>query len=341
MEDFNVLLKRLRINPLDDIPEAPAYCTINNKPALTAGNFSLITGKKKAGKTFLLGGIIASTINNSIQLETIKGCLPEDKKSIIYFDTEQSHFHAARSIKRICSLVDNSNPENLFAFGLRPLPPSERLDFIGRVINEIPYVGIVAIDGIRDLLTTGINDEQEATRLTNLFLKWSYDFNLHIILLLHQNKNDLNARGHIGSEVVNKAETIISVTKDKKINVFKVACEDARDIEFESFGFVVSKDGLPVAIILPDSKKRKITNPSLITYEKHKDTLHKIFKDELEYTCAELKAKLMDEFNIGRDASERFISYYYDNCWITKEHKGKFMNYRLSNKTVPFDLSLN
>ena len=104
---------------------------------------------------------------------------------------------------------------------------------IKEVITKTPNVGMVAIDGIRDLLKTGINDEQAATELTSLFLKWSYDLNLHIVLLLHQNKGDEHARGHIGSEVVNKAETTISVTKEGNNNMFRVVCEDSRDIPFD------------------------------------------------------------------------------------------------------------
>ena len=102
------LLDKLKIDPLAEINEPPTYCLINDRPSLTAGNFSLINGKKKAGKTFLLGGIIASTVNNSTQLEVVKGCLPEDKNIVLYFDTEQSQYHANRSVKRICSLVVSS-----------------------------------------------------------------------------------------------------------------------------------------------------------------------------------------------------------------------------------------
>ena len=33
--------------------------------------------------------------------------------------------------------------------------------------------------------------------------------------ILHQNKGDENARGHIGTELNNKAETVLLVEKDK------------------------------------------------------------------------------------------------------------------------------
>jgi hypothetical protein len=319
------ILKRIedyRIDPLDEISEPPTYCRINEKPSLTGGNFSLICGKKKAGKTFLLGGIIASAINNSIQLGEIEGCLPEDKRNVLYFDTEQSTYHTYRSIKRICSLTGKPNPENLFAYGLRPLSPLDRLRVIEEVIKTTPDLGVVAIDGIRDLLARGINDEHEATTLTNLFLNWSSELNIHIILLLHQNKNDFNARGHIGSEVVNKAETIISVSKADKADTFVVSCADSRDVSFDDFYFTISDDGLPIASDMPEVNQTKITDPGNISNEKHIDHLRNIFKSVTELNYENLCAAIKKEFAIGKTASEKYCKYYRGNNLLENEHRG-------------------
>jgi hypothetical protein len=255
---------------------------------------------------------------------------------VLYFDTEQSTYHANRSIKRICALTGNSNPNNLFAYGLRPLSPEERLNVIEEVIKITPNVGIVAIDGIRDLLTRGINDEAEATSLTSKFLKWSYDMNIHIVLLLHQNKNDLNPRGHIGSEIVNKAETVISVTKEGKSNEFVVSCEDSRDISFDDFAFSVTDAGLPTACNIPTVKERKITDPQFIASEKHIDALRNIFELKTEYTYSELISAFKEEFAIGRDASVRFCNFYLDKNWLLKERKGMNSIYKFNNASKSF-----
>jgi len=330
------LIEKLRINPLTEVSEPPTYCTINNKPSLTAGNFSLIYGKKKSGKTFLLGGIIASTINNSTQLGAIKGCLPKDKNVVLYFDTEQSLFHANRSIRRICSLTRNSNPENLYAYGLRPLTPAARLAVIGEVITKTPNVGIIAIDGIRDLLTTGINDEQAATELTSLFLKWSYELNLHIVLLLHQNKADERARGHIGSEVVNKAETTISVTKIDHSNMYRVVCEDSRDMPFDDFGFKITEDGLPASADVPDHKPKKITDPKFIKTEDHLSVLSDVYKNESDINYTQLTKALGEKFDVGINKGKKFVTYYKDKGWVKTERDGMSVNYKLNPEAQSF-----
>jgi len=327
METIIDKINKLRIDPLAEINEPPSFCRIGKTPTFTSGNFSLINGKKKAGKTFLLGCIISSVLNNSTQLDVIEGCLPVDKNVVLYFDTEQSQYHACRSVKRMCKLIGIPNPANLHAFGLRPLSPEERLKYIEEIIDNIPNVGLIAIDGIRDLLTIGINNEQEATALTSLFLKWSYDYELHIITLLHQNKSDINPRGHIGTEVVNKAESVISVTKDEKSRIFKVVCEESRDIPFDDFGFTINDDGLPVSCDIPESKKKNVTDPHHINDEKHISTIENLYKSKLSYTYDELRKAISDECNVGVSASKLFVRYFKDKDWLLCKRDGMHINY--------------
>lgn len=314
-----------KIDPLSDLTEPPVCCSINGCPSMTGGNFSLLNGKAKSGKTFFLGSVIASMLNNSQQLSVIKGSLPHDKRNVLYFDTEQSSYHANRTIKRICSLIGDPNPSNLIAYSLRPFTPAERLTFIEQKISKTPDLGTVAIDGVRDLLSIGINDEAEATSLTSKFLKWTSDYNIHLILLLHQNKGDLNARGHIGTECLNKAETTISISKDKS-NIFIVSCEYSRDISFGDFGFVI-EDGLPAAADIPTEGQTKVINPQNIAADKHQHTLDLIYKETRKLSGADLQAAIQYHFHVGIIKSRDYVYHYILNNWIKKEREGKNVYY--------------
>mgnify|MGYP007001916110 CR=1 FL=1 len=44
---------------------------------------------------------------------------------------------------------------------------------------------------------------------------WSETKGIHIFTVLHENKIDNNVRGHIGTELQNKSETVISVRKQE------------------------------------------------------------------------------------------------------------------------------
>jgi hypothetical protein len=77
-------------------------------------------------------------------------------------------------------------------------------------------------------------------------LRWTYEKSCHIMLVLHQNKGDFNARGHIGAEATNKSETVLSVARDDRDrNISIVSAEYCRDIDFPPFFFNISEDGLP------------------------------------------------------------------------------------------------
>ena len=61
----------------------------------------------------------------------------------------------------------------------------------------------MVIDGIRDLVYD-INSPSEATCVISKLMQWTDEYQIHLHTILHQNKSDENARGHIGTEINNK-----------------------------------------------------------------------------------------------------------------------------------------
>jgi len=324
----NLALENLRIDPTEDLSEPPVVCSIAGSPAMTAGNFSLLTGKAKSGKTFFLGSVIAGFVSNDTYLGVITGSLPEDKRTVLYFDTEQSAYHATRTVKRICNLVGNPSPVNLIAYGLRPLTPAERLEAIEDKISATYGLGAVAIDGVRDLLTIGINDEAEATSLTSKFLKWTAEYDIHLVLLLHQNKTDLNVRGHIGSELQNKAETTLSITKDIRTNSFVVSCEYSRDISFDDFAFRIEDETL-VPSELPEEGQMRAKNPQRISDQDHFKVLNEVYKDNSRLSYRDLSDRIKYGFGntFGDNNCRTFIYHYLHEDWIKKERVNRNVFY--------------
>jgi hypothetical protein len=317
-----------RVNPLSEVTPPPSLCKISNMPTFTAGNFVMINGKAKSGKTFFLGAIVASCLNNSLQLGNIKGYLPEGQRNVLYFDTEQSKFHINRSIKRICQLAGNENPGNLFAYGIRRKSTKERIAFIIGKLKSIPEYSIVVIDGIRDLLEEGINDESGATELTELFMQASEEFNCCIILILHQNKTNDKARGHIGTEMINKSETVIAITKDEKTNIFTVSSQESRDLSFSDFCFIIS-DGIIKPVAMPVKPAKKESDPDTISEQRHQAVIDEIFESEPSYTSADFKEQIKLKFKIGLNATRDFVKYYEEKKYVTTEKKGKFSYYSI------------
>ena len=141
----------------------------------------------------------------------------------------------------------NSRIENFGAFDLREFTPLQRCDIIEYAINKFSdNLGFVVIDGIADL-AKAINDEEEASRVGSLLMGWTKQFNIHIVTVIHQNKGDNYATGHLGSMIIKKAEAVIGVERDvtdRRRSI--VTCDNMRGApDFADFAFDI-KDHLPV-----------------------------------------------------------------------------------------------
>ena len=133
------------------------------------------------------------------------------------------------------------------SFDLREHSPLERCSLIEYVLKKLKSnIGYVVIDGIVDL-SNAINDELEATRVVSLLMKWTKIYDCHITTVIHQNKNDDYATGHIGSSIIKKAECVIKVKKDpNEYNTSHVECDLIRGAsDFEDFSFSIDEHGLP------------------------------------------------------------------------------------------------
>jgi predicted ATP-dependent serine protease len=340
-------LNSFLVNNTEDLkPPIKAWGIIENNKSRrilgTLGNFSVIIGRAKSRKSFFINIAVSCAISNDPILGKFESQLPSDKKVVLYFDTEQGKYHVQLALKRICKQTGINEPSNLKVYGLRSLRPKERLELIEFAINNNPNVGFVVIDGIKDLVTS-INSEEEATSITSDLLKWTEEKNIHIVCVLHQNKSDLNARGHIGTELVNKAETVLSVTKtenDKDISI--VEAIHTRNKEPESFAFEINNEGIPVLVhdysFRVETKQNQRNDLLSIPDDEQYELLTEVFKNQENYTYSDLlqqiKLASTKKFkkNIGDNKIKLFITSCKNNEWLFQEKKKGSYNL----KYVPF-----
>ena len=300
----------------------------------TRGNFSMVIGKAKSRKTFFITIALAAAINTDPVLGIFRGSLPADKKTVLYVDTEQGKYHVQKSARRVLHLSGLNTPDNFRAFGLRKYNPAERLEIIESAINNIPNVGLMVIDGVRDLVSS-INDEGLSTMLASKLLKWTEENDMHIVCVLHQNKGDNNARGHLGTELQNKAETVLSITKDKENgDISIVVAEYCREQEFEPFAFEIDDQGLPKLVDHFELKTSagSSTSKSLIPMdwpkETHHEVLSKVFSDNPTPRYGVLVAQIklvLNEYGVrlGDNKAKDFVQWYQNQGYITKQGKDR------------------
>ena len=332
--NLDEILESLRINPTDKIEKpktALVQVRVNNSFHLhkdpiigTLGNFSLIIGKAKSKKSFFINIAASAVLGKDLILNQFKGTLPPEQSTVLYFDTEQGKYHVQLALKRICDQINVKEPKNLIVYGLRSLKPSDRLKLIDYAINKTPNLGFVIIDGVKDLINS-INDEAEATLISSKLLKWTEDRNIHIMTVLHQNKSDNNARGHIGTELINKAETVLSVTKNEQDeDISLVEAQQCRNIDPKPFAFEIKND-LPVLVedfeIRTETKSSKYDISDLEDYRKFKLLIEAFSKNE-SFTYSELRIQIQiaykKEFNkkLGDNRAKQLISICKNNDWL-------------------------
>jgi hypothetical protein len=243
--DFNPkeAIKTARVTPDEVIVNADTLLWFKEATKLvtvcTRGNISAIIGKAKSRKTFLSTMLSAALVVGSLY---DKFWASQKKKlKVVYFDTEQGRGRAQKVFKRIVKLSGHASQMDMIS--MRPYSTSERMEMIDEYFaSEKPDFAF--IDGIRDLIMD-FNNLTQATELMTSLLRWSEAHDCHICCVLHTNKADRNARGHLGTELMNKAESILVVETRDGAEVSEVKPAYMRDGLFEPFLFTVL-DGLPV-----------------------------------------------------------------------------------------------
>ena len=297
-EELAAYMAESTISVTSTYEHSPVILMVDDTVIGTLGNFSASIGKAKSKKTFNVSAIVASALSGSTVLH-YRSMFPENKRKILYIDTEQGRYHCQQVLKRILRLADlpeYKNPDNLIMLALRKFSPKLRLAIVEQAIGTIPDLGLVIIDGIRDFLYD-INSSSESTDIISKFMQWTDDRQIHIHTVLHQNKNDEHARGHIGTELNNKAETIMQVEVDKDDKAISVVeAVHIRDREFEPFAFRINEDALPELVESYLPKAKVVGRPAKEPFDPYKEISESVHRAALDAVFADGNIGSYDDY---------------------------------------------
>lgn len=221
----------------------------------TFGNISMIKGEEKARKSWLKSLLLGCCFDgNSVNYSSdIKGHNLRDKY-IIDLDTEQDAYYSRLGADRICKMYGTPQspviPDNYIAINLREHNAKIRREYLKWLFMESEYrnkLGVVSIDGYVDMLDN-FNDLVESTEFTQSLMKYSTLSKAHITGVLHLNPGQDKARGHLGTILQQKCETVV-IIKDEG-NFSSVTCQRGRGKKWDAFGISVNKDWLPYTLSL-------------------------------------------------------------------------------------------
>lgn len=326
---YSEIIRNAQLKVTDIYDEPLELLSVGHTVIFTLGNLSVSTGKAKSKKTFNVSAIVAAVMKQGRVLNY--SATDVGRLKILYIDTEQSKYHSYQVLLRILKLagrVTTIDSDDLIFLALREYGPIDRRMIIEECLQRVDGVGLLIIDGIRDLMFD-INDPKESMELVNTLMVWSTQYNIHIHVVLHQNKNDEQLRGHVGTELCNKAETVLHIAKNvNDSDVSSVRAMHVRGKEFPSFSFRVNDDGLPELMDgeVIYEKKQKMTYQTL-SMEDHKKALQFGMGNDIVKGYDNVIGRLREGyssigFSRGRNTLVKLCSYLVENQLLIKVDGG-------------------
>ncbi|GAB6395549.1 MAG: AAA family ATPase [Bacteroidales bacterium] len=314
-DELDELLEKCRIRITDEYEEPEPLLQLEGEtggevPVFTRGNISMIQGKAKSRKTFLTILLIVRMLEKNPKLR------------ILVIDTEQGKYHALMRLRRLLSLLgweEKFLSDRIKLYALRELDTDKRAQVIERlIIKEKP--DMTFLDGVRDIMRD-FNDPRESSDITDYLMRLTSVYKCHICNVLHENKNDTNARGHAGSELQNKAETVISVSKDGETT--KVEAKYCRNPEFKTLSFKVNENGLPELCKTPQKSEKSKA-------EQYGEEMEHIFRERqtTEMSSADLQAVIIQKRGVLKDAALKRINTCIDLGILEKIGERKDTRYK-------------
>lgn len=309
-------------------PEPPTILEIQKKPLFTRGGISTVIGKPKAGKTGASILFAAAALEGGRNESNSSLISATEPGTVIYIDNEQGKYYGSLTVARIKSIQKDCS--NLKYYDFREHQPKKRMELMERALEYWSNksedgigISLVVIDGIKDVVFD-INNPEEATITVTELMRLSVHYDCHITSILHQNKGDSNARGHLGTELTNKSELVISVSRHESQKDFAVvSAEYSRGQPFEDFGIIRDSFGAPIIeanVPITTTPRKTVLTPLIFELDDHKKIAQSVFEKNkgIKYSnlISDVKASFekLKKVSFGDTKARDFIRH-----WETEE----------------------
>ena len=302
------------------IEEPEPVVSVCDETISTAGNITVFTGYKKTGKSAVFSAIIAGFMQNNPITDTL-GFKPKynsNSRAVIHIDTEQSRFNFDRfTRKNVLSRANLSSPPKWFySLSLRETKINERMEILKNICafvkKEHGGIHCVLIDGIADFVSS-VNDEEDCNNVIHEFELMTIDYNTPLITVLHLNPGGNKSRGHLGSQLERKAESVLKMEKNPENGITSITEEALRnggDMPIIEFSFNKSK-GYHTFIGYESLKRKskKATSFSDFEIETHYETLFEIIGED-GMSNDQLITELMRMLDVSNNAAKNILKEY-------------------------------
>lgn len=203
---------------------------------IARANLHTLQGTKKAGKSAAGLALIVAALKG----EFIGLTASREDLAVLWIDTEQDKNTLRKKAKAVLSMAGlDTPPDRLKIVTLRGYGgPADALAATLQAIEE-NAADFVFLDGVVDLCQA-FNDEEKSRDVVRQLEAYAEKYGAAILGLIHTNKKDNEARGHLGAIMVQKSAEIYQV--DKEGDTAKVTQPFSRFAPVPPFAFSFADD---------------------------------------------------------------------------------------------------
>lgn len=282
----------LDINGVDD--PIDFLFTLGGKYGLIArANLHTLQGQKKAGKSAAGLALIVAAIKGDFI-----GITPSRQNlAVLWIDTEQDKNTLRQKAKAVLSMAGRETmPESLKIVTLRGYgSPADALAATLQAIAE-NAADFVFLDGVVDLCQA-FNDEEKSRAVVRQLEAHAEKYGAAILGLIHTNKYNDEARGHLGAIMQQKSAEIYQVNKEG--NAAQVTQPFSRFAPVPPFSFTFADD---FKIAAPAEG-----NTDLERFAALNKAFAPLFADAQRLTAGELVAAYMDYYQKSKRTAQDAI----------------------------------
>lgn len=225
------LLKRDRAlvleRSLKPIEEGQVLLEFNGEPVVQKNSLTVIKGKTGVHKSRVAQAICSLLITDDNSKRAALGFRVRgtEPTSVIYVDTERNHSadfpQAIQTMREHAGYGKYDKQVILDFFSFLGLQRPDRLPAIRLVSNAARLESrdkghiVVVLDVVTDCISD-FNDLKETYLLTDEFAQCMKDEDVSFIAIIHENPDTIRstkARGHLGTEIANKASAVFQIAK--------------------------------------------------------------------------------------------------------------------------------
>lgn len=287
----------LKENVKNTISFSKPILRINDQPLFYPKTINVIQGKSGANKSRLAEHICSILLKNPESNIALLGLQSSDiNTSVCYVDSERNlseqYPYSLQQIKINAGYKIEDEISCLDFISLIEIDRAQRFRAFNEYLEMIRQTHKGHIFVILDVLTDlvdNFNDPKSSLQLIDLLNRSINTYNITFLCIIHENPNQDKARGHLGTELINKSSTALSInyTKDYKGN-------DLDIIKIQFLKCRSSKRIDPIFVKFSEEKHNLIfANNSEIEQAKHSKEVKANLFDLSKFIIDNVKVKIL------------------------------------------------